>query len=178
MGDMSVHFSSDSSEWETQQDLFDELNDEFHFTLDVCASDINHKVDKYFTKEQDGLLQDWSGNVCWMNPVYGEPEYPCKKNCKKKMCVKRGFHSDKYEYGIIDFIRKASQEAMRGTTVVCLIPSRTDTNWFSYIWNHKTHKPRKWVKEVRFIKGRLQFVGADSVAPFASAIVVMGYDNH
>jgi hypothetical protein len=62
--------SSDSVEWATPQDLFDELNAEFHFTLDACANELNHKVANYYTIEQDGLAQEWVGTV-WMNPPYG-----------------------------------------------------------------------------------------------------------
>lgn len=58
-------------EWETPQDLFDRLNDEFHFTIDACASKDNAKCKRYFTKEQDGLKQDWTGEVVWCNPPYG-----------------------------------------------------------------------------------------------------------
>lgn len=54
-------FSSKSDEWETPQKTFDELNAEFLFNLDPCADESNHKCEKYFTKEQDGLLQDWGG---------------------------------------------------------------------------------------------------------------------
>lgn len=62
--------SSNTDEWPTPDYLFDELNKEFNFNLDVCATDHNHKCDQYFTKEIDGLSQDWKG-VCWMNPPYG-----------------------------------------------------------------------------------------------------------
>lgn len=54
-------FSSKSDEWETPQKTFDELNKEFRFDLDPCADESNHKCEKYFTKEQDGLQQDWGG---------------------------------------------------------------------------------------------------------------------
>lgn len=57
-------FSSNSDQWETPQDFFDELDREFRFSLDPCADDQNHKCDKYFTVEQDGLSQNWGGNVC------------------------------------------------------------------------------------------------------------------
>ena len=50
-----------SVEWETPQALFDELDREFGFTLDVCATKENAKCEKYFTKEQDGLSQNWGG---------------------------------------------------------------------------------------------------------------------
>ena len=54
-------FSSNSDEWATPQKFFDEMNEEFHFDLDVCATDENHKCDEYFTKEQDGIAQNWGG---------------------------------------------------------------------------------------------------------------------
>lgn len=57
----SVHFMSKKSDWETPQDLFNRLNDEFHFTLDAAASDLNHKLPHYYTEKEDGLAQDWGG---------------------------------------------------------------------------------------------------------------------
>lgn len=56
-----VMFSSNTDNWATPQELFNELNSEFHFTLDPCADDKNHKCDKYFTRKEDGLLQNWGG---------------------------------------------------------------------------------------------------------------------
>jgi len=70
MGNMSVHYSSKSNEWETPQDLFDALNKEFEFKTDVCAFPYNAKCPIYYTPEMNGLKQNWSG-VCWMNPPYG-----------------------------------------------------------------------------------------------------------
>lgn len=69
---MNVHYSSNSNEWATPQNLFDELNDEFNFTLDPCATDENAKCSKYFTIENDGLSKDWSNEVVFMNPPYAE----------------------------------------------------------------------------------------------------------
>jgi len=63
-------FTSNTDVWATPQDFFDRLNQEFHFTLDVCALPENAKCAEYFTPEKDGLQQDWTG-VCWMNPPYG-----------------------------------------------------------------------------------------------------------
>jgi len=143
MSDMNVHFSSESAEWETPQDLFDELNDIYNFELDVCATDKNTKCDRYYTKRDDGLSQDWTG-VCWMNPPYGR------------------------EIG--KWIKKAYESSLRGSTVVCLIPSRTDTAWWhDYCMNG----------EITFIRGRLKFGGCKNSAPFPSAIVVfkMKEDN-
>lgn len=53
--------SSNTPEWATPQALFDELNAEFNFTLDPCASHENAKCKKYFTKEDDGLSKVWGG---------------------------------------------------------------------------------------------------------------------
>ena len=52
-------FSSARQDWATPQDLFDELNEEFHFNLDPCANAENHKCERYFTEEDNGLLQEW-----------------------------------------------------------------------------------------------------------------------
>jgi len=100
---MAVHFSSATDEWPTPQEFFDRLNEEFHFTLDVCATPENAKCLRYFTKQENGLLQKWEG-VCWMNPPYGR------------------------EIG--QWVKKAYESALGGATVVCLLPARTDTAWW------------------------------------------------
>lgn len=64
-------FSSDSAEWATPQDFYDKLNAEFHFTLDPCATPENAKCEKFYTKEQEGLAQDWTGETVFCNPPYG-----------------------------------------------------------------------------------------------------------
>src|SRR3990167_10382521 len=105
---MSVHFSSKTDEWETPQAFFDELNKEFNFTTDVCATTENAKCFFYYDKEKDGLSQNWDDLRCWMNPPYGR------------------------EIG--KWVKKASEA--RGGVVVCLLPARTDTKWFhDYIYN-------------------------------------------
>ena len=60
-----VMFSSRSDNWATPTDLFNKLNEEFHFNLDPCANAYNHKCDRYFTKEQDGLKQNWGATECF-----------------------------------------------------------------------------------------------------------------
>ena len=60
-------FSSKTCEWATPQDFFDRLNAEFKFTHDPCASVENHKCDKYYTKAEDGLIQDWAGETVFCN---------------------------------------------------------------------------------------------------------------
>lgn len=140
-----VIFSSKSAEWETPQWLFDKYNDIYHFDLDVCASDTNHKCINYFTKEQDGLMQNWAGHTCWMNPPYGRE--------------------------IIHWISKAwATIAIRDphTIVVALLPARTDTKWFhQFIYKLTPYT------EIEFLKGRLKFGGyiGKNAAPFPSMIV-------
>ena len=95
--------SSATDMWSTPQDFFDALNREFGFTLDVCATPENAKCRQFFTKEQDGLSQNWTGTV-WMNPPYGR------------------------EIG--KWVRKAYETGKRGYNVVCLLPARTDTAWW------------------------------------------------
>lgn len=132
----NVHFSSATDNWETPQDLFDKLNKEFNFSLDVCANDKNAKCKKYFTKKEDGLNQKWKGN-CWMNPPYGDE--------------------------IVDWVKKAFNSSKEGATVVCLVPARVDTNWW---WDYCRFG------EIRFLRGRLKFVGAPANAPFPSAVII------
>lgn len=109
MNGMNVLFSSASEEWGTPQDLFDELNSVYNFTLDPSASDYNHKCEKYFTKDDDGLSKSWSGETVFCNPPYGRH--------------------------IGDWVRKAYDESLKGTKIVMLIPARTDTIWFhDYIY--------------------------------------------
>ncbi len=98
--------SSESDDWWTPQALFDLLDTEFGFELDVCASKENHKCERYYSNKEDGLAQEWKGS-CWMNPPYGKT--------------------------IIDWMKKAYESAQNGATVVCLVPARTDTRWW---WNY------------------------------------------
>ena len=134
----NIHFSSATDLWSTPQDLFDKLDAEHGFTLDVCATPENAKCKNYFTKAQDGLSKQWEG-VVWMNPPYGRE--------------------------ISNWMYKADLSAQSdGTTVVCLVPARTDTNWW-----HKY----AIIHEVRFIRGRLKFGNAKNSAPFPSAVVIM-----
>lgn len=125
---MKVHYSSKSNEWATPQNLFDELNDEFNFTLDPCATDENAKCSNYFTIEDDGLSKDWSNDVVFMNPPYG-------REIKK-------------------WINKAYEESLNGATVVCLIPARTDTTyWHDFIFG-KTNDIRFLRGRLKFGKSK------------------------
>lgn len=100
----AVMFSHNSDEWETPQKIFDELNDEFDFNLDPCATDENHKTPNYFTKENSGLSHYWGGCRVFCNPPYSQ---------------------------ISAWVEKAYEEGHKpNTIVVLLIPARTDTRYF------------------------------------------------
>lgn len=132
-------FSSKKDDWETPQDLFDELDEEFHFTLDAASSDLNAKCEKHYIIEDDGLSQSWAGNNVFLNPPYGRT--------------------------MKEWMRKAYEESQReNTTVVALVPARTDTAWFhDYVYGKA---------ELRFLRGRLKFGGCENSAPFPSLVVV------
>ena len=68
----SSMFSSGTDEWGTPKDLFDQLDSEFHFNLDVASTDENCKCEMHFTKEDDGLKKDWSGRRVFCNPPYSQ----------------------------------------------------------------------------------------------------------
>ena len=132
-------FSSASDDWATPQDCFKALEREFGpFDLDVSANPANAKAEHYFVDDGilGGLGEVWTGKV-WMNPPYGRR--------------------------IGDWIRKAYDSARGGATVVCLLPSRTDTQW----WHRYCMKG-----EIRFVEGRLRFGDSKNPAPFPSAIVI------
>lgn len=136
-------FSSNKDDWETPQSFYEQLNNEFHFTLDAAANNQNHKCDRYYTEQDSAFDHEWNNETVFCNPPYG-------RQIKK-------------------WVRKCSQEASReGTTVVMLLPARTDTTWFQqYILNRA---------EIRFIPGRLKFEVngiPGEAAPFPSMIVIL-----
>ena len=124
-----------TDERETPDTFFAALDTEFHFTLDAAATAANTKCSQFLTLVDNALEQKWVGTV-WLNPPYSQ-------------------------LGL--WIAKAYQEYCRGATVVCLVPSATDTCWWHMYATHA---------EVRFIKGRIRFKGMASGAPFPSALLI------
>jgi site-specific DNA-methyltransferase (adenine-specific) len=136
-----IMFSSASAEWITPQHFYEQLNRSFSFTLDPCCTEASAKCENYFTVKDNGLVQDWVGHKVFMNPPYGR--------------------------GIDQWLKKAYDEGEKPqTTVVCLIPSRTDTKYW--------HKYCMKASEIYFVKGRLKFGmnEKNNAAPFPSAVVV------
>jgi phage N-6-adenine-methyltransferase len=132
-------FSRKEDTWETPQDFYDRLNAEFGFTLDPSCSKETAKCRKFYTVAEDGLKQSWEGETVYCNPPYGR--------------------------AIADWVKKAYEESRKpNTTVVLLLPARTDTKWFhGYIYGKA---------EVRFIKGRLKFGSSIHNAPFPNITVI------
>ena len=139
-----VMFSSATDEWSTPPAFFRKLDMRFNFTLDPCADEQNHKCNKYFTESDDGLSKSWGGETVFCNPPYG-------REIKK-------------------WIKKAYEESQKpGTTVVMLIPSRTDTSyWHDYVMR---------ASEIVFVRGRLKFGDSKNSAPFPSAVIVFKSDK-
>lgn len=107
----SALFRSERNNWPTPWEFFIKLNDEFDFTLDVCALPENAKCSRYFTPEINDLSVPWIGERCFMNPPYGRK--------------------------IGAWVKKARNEAERGALVVGLLPARTDTVWFhEHVYSH------------------------------------------
>lgn len=96
-------FSRESDEWATPWPLFHWLNQSFQFTLDPCATVETAKCEKFYTQQEDGLLQTWASERVFMNPPYS---------------------------AVSKWVEKAWRESQLGTTVVCLTAARTDTRWF------------------------------------------------
>jgi phage N-6-adenine-methyltransferase len=91
--------------WETMVKTFDPLNREFHLTLDVAASAENAKCSRFYTVEDNALMQPWAPERCWCSPPYDEAM-------------------------LAQFVEKAYNESQRGALVVMLIPARTERWWW------------------------------------------------
>ena len=94
---------SRKDDWGTQDAFFKVLNDWMHFDLDAAASESNHKVDKYITKEMDALSIDWDGKAIFLNPPFS----------------------------MVDkFLAKAYEQHQKGKSVCVVLPNNTDCAWF------------------------------------------------
>jgi phage N-6-adenine-methyltransferase len=151
-------FSRKTDDWATPRGVFDVLDAEFHFRIDAAANPANTQCPIWYAAAmRDDLERGGDGALTWdwyahdgAGPYFLNPPY---SRCRQ-------------------FIAKAAAEARAGATVVCLVPSRTDTRWWhDHVWNAERNQPRPGV-EIRFMKGRLRFGGATAGAPFPSVIVI------
>jgi len=134
-------------QWETPADLYAQLDAEFGFTLDPCASAENAKCAKYFTYEMGGLSRDWGTERVFVNPPYSSPK-------------------------LAFWMRKAYTASLAGALVVCLVPASTDTNWFH---TYALRGEIRFIRgRVKFSNGNGD---APAPAPFASLVVVFRPPN-
>ena len=140
----AVMFSRATDEWATPRETFKALDREFCFGLDAAARSENALCPRWLYSALD---VNWS-ELAWGHPIWLNPPY---SQCRQ-------------------FIAKAALEARRGATVVCLVPSRTDTRWWhEHVWEGSGPRPGV---EVRFIKGRLKFGNSENSAPFPSVVII------
>jgi phage N-6-adenine-methyltransferase len=148
---MSIHpvlFSSASEEWPTPKDFFKLLDNEFHFDLDPCATHENAKCKKYFTKDNDGLRQDWGTHIVFCNPPYG-----------KDMRA---------------WAHKCWDASINGAIVVLLAHSRTDTRWF-HDWVYNKAAEIRFVRgRLKFGDGKQSAPFPSMVAIFKPPKVING----
>jgi hypothetical protein len=146
-----------SQEWRTPPEFFKQLDDEFHFTLDVAASHENALCKKYCTlegtfdewdcnnpecatwhhgevSELDGLNYDWAGQTVFCNPPYSD---------------------------VRPWVERASEHQNDSTLSVLLLAPSVDAAWWhDFIWDGVMHRPYERI-EVRFLRGRIRFVHPD-----------------
>lgn len=144
----NILLSSNNMDWETPMEFFQKVNEHFHFTIDVCATSLNAKCKRYYTPTEDGLAQDWSNEVAWMNPPYGR------------------------KIGL--WVEKAYSESQKGTTVACLVPARTDTRWW---WDYCRRGDIFFLKgRLKFTGVNTVGMVVNNSATFPSALVVFRPD--
>lgn len=150
--DGSEYIEPTSDEWETPHSVFNPLNARFNFTLDVCCTEQTSKCDKYFTKDDNGLIQSWHKERVWMNPPYSE---------------------------IPEWIEKAYKEVLlNDCKLVCmLLPAWTDRDWF-HDWVIKPPYFNEYQivqTSIEYIRGRVKFLlnGKTVKSPrFGSMVVI------
>lgn len=125
MGLGNVEFKSKSMEYETPNEIFEPLRDEFDLQLDVCSSELNYKLKNHFTKEHDGLSKNWDVNF-WMNPPFGR--------------------------AIKKWVIKAHDESLKhNVTGVLILPVRSNTQWWHKYIIDRGAEVRFIKGEVKFV---------------------------
>jgi len=142
-----LHFSSKSNEWRTPKYIFDYYNKIYNFQLDASATKENALCEKFYTLEDNSLIQNWNQyKTIWCNPPYGR------------------------EIG--KFVKKSYEESLKGYTVVLLIPARVDTKWWH---EYCTLGSVYFIKgRLKFINNNNV---NNTSAPFPSAIVIFNNLN-
>jgi len=143
--------------FETPKAFYKKLDSIYQFTLDPASSQENHKCERYFTMDDDGLAQNWEGHTVFVNPPYSQNKR---------------------------WIEKCYLEGQKeNTKVVTLIPARTETKfWHEYCMRAKEiffikgrlyfELDGKRVQIPERKNGVLTGRMVETAAPFPSAVVV------
>lgn len=117
-----------SDSYRTPPWLFKWLDEEYDFDFDICASDENHKCDKYYTEKNSYTGKNWSemGSVGFCNPPFS--------------------HGSK-EAALAEAFRNLTEN---GVSSVFVIPSDVSNNFWR---NHILGKATK----ITVIIGRVKF---------------------
>lgn len=134
---------SKRDDYGTPWEIFDELHDEFRFTLDVCANAGNCKVEHYFAPGQNGLDRAWSSDRCWMNPPYSQTA---------------------------TWLKKALEESRKGALVVALVKAATSEKWFQQYVVEPRAEVRFAKKRIKFLQP--DGTPEKHSAPFSSCLVI------
>jgi phage N-6-adenine-methyltransferase len=139
-------YNGNGRNWETPPEVFKPLDQEFHFTLDPCATAATAKCRRFFTEDQDGLRRSWGRARVFMNPPYGREVYA--------------------------WTRKAREAAARGALVVGLLPASTDLAWWH---DDVVPLLADGRASVRYIRGRVRFLtgGPYRASGFFASVVVV-----
>lgn len=86
----------------TPPDIWAGLSAEFPFTIDLCASNENHLLPRYYTISDSALNKDWSGEIAYCHPLF---------DGKIGKFVEKAFHTP-------------------NLTCVFLLPASTHTKYF------------------------------------------------
>lgn len=134
-------------------------------------------------EDRGGLDRRWFGNV-WMNCPFRVPERACARNCRKKTCLKRQWHTATPLPGTGDWIKKLVRAYNDGDVkqAITLNFAATSETWFQPLlfWPQCFPSPRlqfftpEWTTVSGATKGTaLTYMGRD-LAGFAKAFVGFG----
>ena len=136
----------------TPPKIWNRLKNEYNFTIDLCSSNDNHLIERYYTKEIDALKQDWSNEIAYLHPLFDSK--------------------------IGKFIKKAYDT--KNSLFVMLLPASTHTKYFhEWIYNNPNCKIeflRKPKKGFRFGKDDGSIDSMDKIG-YIKALMIVIMDN-
>lgn len=144
------------------------------FTLDVAAAPHNAKAENYYTREDDGLSQPWTGRV-WCNPPYSD----CGAWVRKawETWNGAGFPLDPYR------IFHGSEVAEAELITMLLPANRVEQAWWQDLVEPYRDRPGSPLR-VEFLRGRMRFDRPDwqpgpkgDRPPFGCCLLIWSHDT-